>query len=746
MNAWVSGVDRLGGSSPAGVSQSGNLLEISAMPEHGDAANRPRTEHTGMPDSGDLQPPSADTPASAAAPTAGRRRCPAAWGENPTPLLPRWHREALADQAVPPELSAAAPGVAAVGDLARFWDNGQARVTGEALKSLIGLANADRRPPDGLIVVPSDAGIDGETIEEWPLRTRTRYALLRSRVLEGPEPVSVGRLLQIYNFGTTALIEFMCMSEAFIEPQPGSNPNAAKANTREENDLTGLGFLLEPVLAAAPAIYGIENTDQTAATVLASITPCLKDKESIKSLTFAGAAYGSPLDDGICSQLDDIRQKATTVTRTIIEKRFVRDKPESLRSLGSQTGVTGEGTRKRAERLQRLIESNTGAAVDMIAGCMRHVMGPVTPADAFSEWIERIFDDFGYGEKVTGLARWLLDEKLDYTIIKGFACDRDAVQIVKTLKKEARRLTDDAGLIDEYALLGCLPDDRWGEHIFELFECCSFYRFWGCLSINNTLQAKLKAALVDIGRPATKKEILAVAGPECSKAFYQFLDHVPSIVRTGKTRWGIAEWGHDVYERIPAEMTKMILEDGGAVSAARLMTELPSKFEVKASSVSSYIHSFQFHLEDGMVSLADPSSISFQDFDDVIDGRTDDWDPYWVFKALSIYYEGYSLIGVPPAIAVALGCEPGGKTWVPVARPVGCKSLSVVWNLSAVNKKASIGCLSGALKKLGASPGNSVRLVIKQDQRAVEFRLETSGRTGVRAAGADYPTSGKERT
>ena len=472
---------------------------------------------------------------------------------------------------------------------------------------------------------------------------------------------------------------------------------------------------LAPVLAAAPGIYADAS----------STAPQNASGRSWAHPASSADAEGDPGPVGhIYRELDRIWGEATPRVRLIMDKVIARDKPESPRSLVPQTGVSVESIRRSRRNTQRTVEQTTGGALGEIADWMRHVMGPVTPADAFGEWVDVIFDDSGYGEEVTDLARRLLVKELGYTVLGGFACDRDAVQVVETLKNAAPRVVDDVGLVDEEALQGHLPDNRWMEHYRTLLGCCGFYDVNGRLSLLDSRPAVVKAALLNIGRPATIEEIRVEAGMVSYpiKAAAAACSAASSIHKVDRTRWAVTDWGHDVYTGITDEIIKRIKENGGSASVARILEELPRKFDVKEASVLSFMSSRQFDWADGMISIADVASIRYEDFDSVIDGRrTADGYPYWPFQVKEVYLAGYSCSSLPPAIAVALGCGPDGKAKVRVAYPEGVKPVSVIWRLRTVQRGAEMGHIAAPLRKLGVVAGDYVRFVIKDDQ-TIEFR------------------------
>ena len=88
------------------------------------------------------------------------------------------------------------------------------------------------------------------------------------------------------------------------------------------------------------------------------------------------------------------------------------------------------------------------------------------------------------------------------------------------------------------------------------------------------------------------------------------------------------------------------------------------------------------------------------------------------------YFDGYSLVGLPPEIVNTLGCNPGSRTWAQVASPPGCGPLSVGWPLASV-AGTYVGYLAGPLRELDAEPGDYVLLIIDAGG-TVSLRLDFS--------------------
>lgn len=282
--------------------------------------------------------------------------------------------------------------------------------------------------------------------------------------------------------------------------------------------------------------------------------------------------------------------------------------------------------------------------------------------------------------------------------------------MLAALKLKARESADEADLGDAEDLKQGLADSRWLEYWDQLLEGCGFFPLFGVLVLRDSHRVRAKAARVSIGRPATKKEIAGVCGmPEQRVASY--LSSFESVVGAGVDSWGLAARVDDVYQGIPAAIARKIEEDGGSTAVAGLLQELPAKFGIKANSVRAYMHAPRFVVRNGFVGFADASFV-YRPLEDVVDGRNAKGNPFWLFRVKQSYFRGCSIAGVPPEIAHALGCAPGGKIRVPVVNMPGARALSVIWNLSST-MGISIGYLSDSLRSRGVEEGESVQLAIE---------------------------------
>lgn len=327
----------------------------------------------------------------------------------------------------------------------------------------------------------------------------------------------------------------------------------------------------------------------------------------------------------------------------------------------------------------------------------------------------------GRGHASVPLACRMIRNRLRYRAKGKLELDEQAAEAVDTLRQSAREQQDDAGLLDETALQSRLPDPSWTKHWELLIEACGFYRIDGLLGLRNTLKARVKAAVLNIGRLATREEIAARCGltPERTSSY---LSALPSVARADRTRWGLVEWIDDVYEGVANEIQQRIDEDDGATRVERVLDELPRLFGVSETTVRAYLNAPQFEVANGWVRRADVSALQLRPLDDAINGRDGQGRPWWSFQVKPEYFRGYSAAGLPPEIARELGCPPNGSVEVRLAEPSDCRPLSLIWRLTSLTGP-SLGYLSRPLERLGAQPGDRVRLILCGDG-SVELRRD----------------------
>ena len=350
-------------------------------------------------------------------------------------------------------------------------------------------------------------------------------------------------------------------------------------------------------------------------------------EDPLNGLLICDLADGRTFAEEAVSAVTEFWEALSPIERLILEERVLAPEPLSLEEIGQKTNLS----RERIRQIQKPLEARLRQCrydgdvrywVSFVGAKIRHHVGPIATEKDLEERIARAFPGAETAEAdntVIPVARQLLRKELEYTCDDGVCLNEAASEVVKGLKDSARSIADDTGLIVERDLRECLPEETWQQHWAVLLARCGLLRLSGRLALRDTAKARARAALLSIGRPATKEEVAHQSGLDATRVGAQ-LSAMDGVVRADKNRWGLAEWVDDEYEGIAAEIVQRIEEDGGATRLERLLEELPRMFDVSENSVRSYVATPKFLLRDGYVSLADSSSIRLRPLTDVVHG------------------------------------------------------------------------------------------------------------------------------
>lgn len=648
----------------------------------------------------------------------------APWGSPPTPLLSRWHRNNVPDVRLPPWVRAENPAVNTVGDLDTFWDGRSSPISRPARRALLDVATR-HRPPSALVVIHAE--IDRLHLLKCPLRRRTANSLTNSGFFSGSGPMSVKDLLAIRGFGIASLLDLMCISEAALPVPPDATVPATATNAPpkpqdvryEGREWRQLADVLELLLVAAHEFHGAATVADVFELNLAELAEDVGIAEAAHSLEIRDLTAISMLS-GLIDAVRDLRTAMSDPKVTVFERILFAPKPATLEEIGRTFGVSRERIRQIKIQVDAEIRERVGSEIAIIAATLRREADPMMRERNLSALLDAPFASVSLNDPAVHLTRQMVERELDYDCVRGISASPEARTVLDGFRRQAVRLTDEVGLIDEDGLRAFLPDDEWHRLYELLVERCGFARISDRLALRATKKARAKAAILAIGRLATIDEIIAESGlPRPNLA--GLLSDISGLARASKTKWGLADWIEDEYEGIVGEIIQRINEDGGATTLKRLITELPPQFEVKEASVRAVASSQQFVVNDGVVRLAEESDVALRDIYEVVEGVTSERWPYWSFRVRSAYFDGYSLAGVPPEIAHFLGCPQNGSIRAVVSRPTGCRRISVSWRLASVSG-ASVGYISQPLSRLGVSEGDRVRIVLVKPE-VVEFRL-----------------------
>ena len=600
------------------------------------------------------------------------------------------------------------------------------------LRDALEAVRRDGEPKSDSLAWP--AGLDRSILDGLHIGARTRNCLLREKLMEGDNPLTVQQLLRLPNFGKKSLNEMLITLEKFLKECIRTGTTGSRRVSRQTGESSNVplplkpdvpmtdasetsaplwehaGRLLSPLLAAAAELHGTETLADTLDPELMRLASRMGIANEIATIRIDDVVNGTPgLASVVSSRLKLTLEATSENERTIIEHRLLRAPPKTLEEIGSLVGVTRERIRQIQSRVEGKIRMALGRELRIIAWTLKEQLDHMIPECEFERRIEELLPDDP--PLIKGLFRQTLITAMGYTLQEGVYLDKQASRVVEEIGASARKLADDVGLVDDEQLIAGLPSEDWRRFWPWLRERCGLHDLHGSLGIRDSAKARAKAALLSIGRPATREEIAAVCGLEENR-IGGHLSNIESIARADKDRWGLKEWIDDEYDGIVGEIVQRIAEDGGVTTTDRLLREIPGQFDVSVSSVRAYMQTPKFVIRDGCISMANVSSLPLRHLDDVIDGRDGNGAPYSRFTVETRFFDGYSVTGIPPEFAKALGCKPDEGKSVRIANLPGCRDLSIRWPLASTTG-ASLGYLADPLRQLGAQPGQRVRVTIR---------------------------------
>ena len=502
-------------------------------------------------------------------------------------------------------------------------------------------------------------GLDRSIIFQMLNKTRVHNCLVQANFVSGNSPIRAYELLQLPNFGQSSLIDLLFSLEKFL-------------------------------------IECISNNDSHKQT---------EDKGQSDFWSFYERNVSEFIAKRLCQILDGIGSNQ----HAVLQGRILQRPSTTLKNIGRSLAITRERVRQIQFDLEQKIEAAFSDDNNFFVSVLPNKFRPAIKKSD----LERNIDDLlpNKSQTIINIFQWAVVRLTGFTLHDDMYTDEHTEKIVRKLKSNAKTMVDDVGLVEENKLVKTLPDGDWKCYWPELLERCAFYNFYGSLGTRDTKKARVKAALMSIGHPATRDEIRMLCGYESNRVG-SILSVIPSIVRADKERWGLREWVDKEYGGITEEIIQQIKRDGGATHIDKLLAEIPLKHNVKPQSVRAYMKTPRFEIRNNLISLAKVESIQLRPLDDVIGGRDESGAPYWSFVVDNRYFEGYSVIGIPPEFAEALGCKPDSNISVRVENVAKCRELTLRWGLHSTYG-ASLGYVAEPLRQLGFNPGEYARITIK---------------------------------
>ena len=299
--------------------------------------------------------------------------------------------------------------------------------------------------------------------------------------------------------------------------------------------------------------------------------------------------------------------------RVVLERRILpRDHKPTLEEVGVELGITRERVRQLGVRVRDTMNSRldgeTGAALRHLAARVVQELGPVADAGADVEACEAAViatsadpgDDFE-------LRRELLRQTCGpYVEIGGLiwspAARRKLDEVRHALNGiEAGGLIDDSTVDEVHAALAIAP-----ERDEAVLAYLGLKRIEGSvLRWTGSIADKAIGALAAAGRSMSMLDLYDLVETDRNpRSFANAVQTDERVMRLGKDRYGLRQWGGEEYSGILQELEQAIDEAGGAADLEELVARFVAEFEVSESSVRAYASDRRFiRAADGTISF-----------------------------------------------------------------------------------------------------------------------------------------------
>lgn len=438
--------------------------------------------------------------------------------------------------------------------------------------------------------------------------------------------------------------------------------------------------------------------------------------------------------DAFFSSLDERQQDVLS------SRSFKRSDPATLEEVGERWDRTRELVRQLEVKTLNAIRASYADNFAAAGEILEPAKESVTRSPQF-EALERLIRAlFENGDVVAGAVRRFSGPWIDQ---EGWTYHKTMSARLEARRQRVLSRADTYGILPDDAvheLNGLFASDRDQLRYFQ--SAMGLAQIGGFWATRDNLRSRAAIGLRILGRPATKDEIRDAAGLSEDTQVGSTLSVLPGIVRADQKRWAFAEWVDDVYESIPAEIRQRIDRAGGSLAVALLLDELPRKFGVSEASVSGYLASAAFVIEEGYARRANPGDFTGSDPSKWPDAVCEDGLWGQRMRVEDRHFRGYSL-RVRFDIAFANGIRPESSVSVPIEDTD--ELASVIFRLADANSFIDVGRVRDALAELGIRSGDEI--IVFPNPDSVRIVTADVGKAGgparVRAPGT--PDAGAER-
>lgn len=413
----------------------------------------------------------------------------------------------------------------------------------------------------------------------------------------------------------------------------------------------------------------------------------------------------------LATSLENIWNSFSPREQFIAEKRFVDTSKSTLQELGDQLELTRERIRQLEAKIVDRYERAIGEHIERLKKAFIEEYGAMIPKESFSNTIER--ELVGVSIQTKSLFTKIFLRYLKYQLKNGFYLSPAGEIVISNYLHYIN--TNNLLLVDEMTLAR-INLEFWYKYRDETKQCLGLVRLpYGSFARKDSVSTRVLDTLKHLGIPATKEQIAKHSGiPE--QKLTNRLRLIRGVVKVSNNMWGLGSSKSSQYVGVVDEMLRVIDQHGGQVSVQTLKSEIKRRCNVKDSTITAYLYTAQFVIENKMIRLSTENDVRLRPLAQTIDGRTAHGAPYWIIKVKARHLKGHSVVGLPPELANYLKCEPNTRSRIPIHYPLDCRDMSITWRLASTTG-LQIGYLADVMKKLSVREGDHVRLIVQDGAR-----------------------------
>lgn len=561
------------------------------------------------------------------------------WGSPGCPVLPRAVRALLAETELPLDLP---PSWFSTGE--DVHERGEYSLGNPGVKRRLADLVYDLDFPHHMVAIPP--GIPLGYLEQLPLPPQTINAIRRVFSNQGrddclPQPMMAREFLRIRRAGPITLVRLICVLESAergwadmepaledgmtekTDPHPFqdavsksagetisrivsavANLNALDEHTRNNalRALASLGSFAEWALAETGT-----NTIEEAIRHVLAVTPHSHRPSiwhAVGNISLSDIVL-SPVHPykAIQQWVDSLPERA----RVVFLRRIVPRQSITLDAVGTELGVTRERIRQIEAQLYDALQcfqykSSEGRFVGWRIDSLRHAVGAAAPG----QYVEHLLAAPPHTQDFRGVlisSAGLRMTRDDWLVRSDIGADDPVMQIDD--------LADDFGWIDEERAADLLS--AWGlhprHHTAWLLRHRSIRCFNGRLVVwGSSTVDRMAFALASLNRPATIDEMRIHVNEQVTRnTVLNALSEHPQIQRINQTQYALHAWGLPEYFGIAHNMSIIIEEHGGSISAHDLVRLMHECFGVQETSIHLTLTAPMFISENSMVRLRNAS-------------------------------------------------------------------------------------------------------------------------------------------